>query len=83
MSEGMRYIRARKYKQATDDLMYSSTDCDFNLGSEDVRVASMVHGQVEVRRSSRASVVLTVRTITLGKGCYEVLKIRSCNPLDG
>jgi hypothetical protein len=82
ISEGMRYIRARKYKQAADELMYSSTDCDFNLSSEDVRVASMVYKQVAVRRSSRASVVSKVKTITLEKKCYELLKLRSFNPLD-
>ena len=68
--------------EAADELMYSSTDCDFNLSSEDVRVASMVYKQVEVRRSSRASVVSKVKTITLEKKCYELLKLRSFNPLD-
>jgi hypothetical protein len=82
ISEGMRYIRARKYKKGVDELMYSSTDCEFNLSSEDVRVPSMEYKDVEVRRSSRASVVSNVKTITLGRKCLELLKARSFNPLD-
>ena len=38
ISEGMRYLRAREYKKGVDDLMYISTDCEFSLSSEYVRV---------------------------------------------
>ena len=62
--------------------MYSSTDFEFNLSSEDVRVPSMEYKDVEVRRNSRASVVSNVKTITLGRKCLELLKLRSFNPLD-
>ena len=82
ISEGMQYIRARKYRRGVDELMYSSTDCEFNLSSEDVRVANMEHKPVEVRRSSRASVVSNVQTITLVRKSLEKLKNKCCNPLD-
>ena len=62
--------------------MYSSTDCEFNLSCEDVRVANMEHKPVEVRRSSRASVVSNVQTITLVRKSLEKLKNKCCNPLD-
>jgi hypothetical protein len=82
ISGGMQYIRARKFKRGADDLMYSSTDCEFNLSSEDVRAVSMAHERVEVRRSSRASVVSNVKTITLERRTLELLKARCWHPAD-
>ena len=81
ISKGMQYIRARKYRRSVDELMYSSTDCEFHLSSEDVRVANMKHKPVGVRRSSRASVVSNVQTITLDRESLGKLKTKCCNPL--
>jgi len=82
ISGGMRCIRARKFKRGADDLMYSSTDCEFNLSSEDIRAVSMAHERVEVRRSSRASVVSNVKTITLERRTLELLKTRCWSRAD-
>ena len=79
---GARYIRSRKCKKGADGLLYTTTDCEFNLSSEDVRVAEMQHSEVEARRSSRSSVVSNVKTFKLEPASIEKLKLRCWEPIN-
>ena len=78
---GMPYIRARKCKKGADGLLYWTNECEYNVGSEDVRVVGMEHEEVEVRRSSRASVASNVKTFRLTKDAVDKLKHRCWQPL--
>ena len=64
--------------------MYSTTECEFNMGSEDVRVVDMEHEEVKVRRSSRNAVASNVKTFTctMSKKALDKLKERCWQPLD-
>ena len=79
---GMPFIRARKCQKGTDGLIYSTTECEFNMGSEDVRVVDMEHEEVKVRRSSRNAVASNVKTFTMSKKALDKLKERCWQPLD-
>ena len=78
---GMPYARARKCKEGADGLLYCTTECGSNMGSEDVGVVEMEHEEVAVRRSSRASVTSNVETFRLSKGAVHKLKHRCWQPL--
>jgi hypothetical protein len=78
----MPFIRARKCQKGTEGLMYSTTECEFNMGSEDVRVVDMEHEEVKVRRSSRNAVASNVKTFTMSKKALDKLKERCWQPLD-
>ena len=78
---GMPYVRARKCKEGADGLLYCTTECEFNMSSEGVRVVEMEHEEVAVRRSSRASVTSNVKTFRLSKGAVHKLKHRCWQPL--
>ena len=56
--------------------MYSSTDLEFNLHSEDVRAINMKHSEVESRRSSRASTITTAKVHTFDEVEIEELKLK-------
>ena len=49
--------------------------------SEDVRFVDMKHSEIEVRRSSRASVVSATKVYDLDEGEIETLKQRCWEPL--
>ena len=62
--------------------MYSTTECElYNMSVEDVRFVNMKHSEVEVRRSSRQSVVSNVKTYELDESEIETLKARCWEPL--
>ena len=63
------------------ELMYSSTDLEFNLHSEDVRAINMKHSEVESRRSSRASTIMTAKVHTFDEVEIEELKLKCWKPL--
>jgi hypothetical protein len=77
----MPFIRARKCKKGDDGLIYCTTECEFNMGSEDVRVVDMEHKEMEVRRSSRNAVASNVKTFTMSKEGLDKLKERCWQPL--
>ena len=71
---------AKKLKKSASGIMYSTTDCEFNLSVEDVRFANMKHSEVEVRRSSRMSVVSNAKVFELDVEEIETLKLRCWAP---
>jgi hypothetical protein len=77
---GNEYIRARKYQKGATDLMYVSTDREFNLHSEDVRFVNLKHKEMQVRRSSRKTSVTNTKTIELDEVEMETLKSRCWRP---
>jgi hypothetical protein len=77
----MWYIRARKCKKGASSTMYTTTECEFNMGIEDVRFVDMKQSEIEVRRSSRASVVSAAKVYDLDEGEIETLKQRCWEPL--
>lgn len=78
----MGYIRARKLKKCKGGLVYTTTECEYNMGIEDVRFVDMKHSEIEVRRSSRASVVSNARTYELNEDEIETLKTRCWEPIN-
>ena len=66
MLTGDKYIRAKKLIRGATDLMYVTSEREYNLHSGDVRVINMKHKEVEVRKSSRKAVVLC----SVGKKTY-------------
>ena len=81
-SAGMHYIRARKMKRGATSVMYSTTECEFNMSAEDVRFVDMKHEEIEVRRSSRQSVVSAAKVFHLDGDEIETLKVRCWQPPD-
>jgi hypothetical protein len=57
------------------ELMYSSSEKEYNLHSEDVRVIDMKHKKVEVRRSNRQPIASNKVTILLDEGGLDELKL--------
>ena len=74
---GNKYIRARKYVKGPTELMYSSSEKEYNLHSEDVRAINMKHKKIEVRRSNRQPIASNKVTILLDEGELGELKL-SC-----
>ena len=74
---GNKYIRARKYVKGPTELMYSSSEKEYNLHSEDVRAINMEHKKFEVRRCNKQPVSPNKVTILLGGGELCKLKL-SC-----
>ena len=81
VSAGEKYVRCRKFRVGPTDCMYSSTDLEFNLHSEDVRFVDMQHKEVEQRRSPRRGVVSNSKVYNLEKTEIETLKGRCWKPL--
>ena len=79
---GTKYIRARKFVKGQSEVMYSSTDCEFNLHSEDVRVINMKHSEVKSRRSSRATTITTAKVCMFGEDEIGQLKLKCWKPLN-
>ena len=77
----MWYIRARKCKKGASGSMYTTTECEFNMSVEDVRFVDIKHSEIEVRRSTRASVVSSAKTYELDEDEVETLKHRCWEPL--
>lgn len=53
-AQGDKYIMARKLKKTALEGVYSISDMDFYLNSEDVRFVDMKHTEVERRQSQRS-----------------------------
>ena len=71
---GDRYIKARKLHRVSA-LVYTETDVIYYLNSEDVRVASMLGTEIELRRTSRVSLPQN-RRYGFNEGEVEKLKKR-------
>jgi hypothetical protein len=50
---GEKYIVARKLIKGSAALVYVTTEMEYNLHSEDVRIVNMKHSKVKVRKSTR------------------------------
>ena len=59
------------------ELMYSSSEKEYNLHSEDVRAINMKHKKIEVRRNNRQPIASNKVTILLDEGELGELKL-SC-----
>ena len=58
-------------------MMYSSSEKEYNLHSEDARAINMEHKKIEVRRSNRQPIASNKVTILLDEGGLGELKL-SC-----
>jgi hypothetical protein len=73
---GNKYIDARKLIRGATESMYVTTDLEYFLHSEDVRIASMKHSRVEVRKSSRSIASSTKEIHLFDEEEMQTLKIR-------
>ena len=79
---GERYIIARKLIKGATELQYVASDRQFYLNCEDVRVGSMKHSEVVVRRSSRATTMPTDKKIyEFDQQDVQKLKLACWDPL--
>ena len=79
---GNKYIRARKLVRGSTDLMYVTTERDYNLHAEDIRVINMKHKEVVARRSSRRGQTSNKKTFTFDEHELERLKCKCWQPLN-
>jgi hypothetical protein len=82
LSIGDKYIRARKLVRGPTDLMYITTERDYNLHAEDVRVINMKHKEVIARRSSRRAQTSNKKTYMFDERELEALKCKCWRPLN-
>ena len=78
---GDRYIIARKLVKGATELHYATSDRDYYLSSEDVRVSNMKHSEVVVRRSSRGVAATDKKTYEFDQQDMERLKLACWDPL--
>jgi hypothetical protein len=81
---GEKYIRAKKLIRGATDLMYVTTELEYNLHSEDVRVVSMSNSELVVRKSARQAVIASSagkKTYLLIEKELNVLKERCWTPM--
>ena len=74
---GDKYIMARKLQKTQIEGVYSVTDIQFYLNSEDVRFVDMKHEEVERRQSKRSQQLPTNKLHKLDTKQLESLK-KSC-----
>lgn len=85
MHTGDKYILARKLIKGPTELMYSISDREYYLNSEDVRVINMKHTEVhrQVRRSSRSAAISNSndrKTYEFNEQEIDKLRLRCWNP---
>ena len=73
---GEKYMDARKLIRGATELMYVTTDLVYYLHSEDVRITSMKHSKVEVRKSSRSMAPSNKEIHLFDEEEMQTLKIR-------
>jgi hypothetical protein len=78
---GDKYITARKLIRGATENMYVTTELEYFLNSEDVRVIDMKHSKLEVRKSARRVVASNKETFTFDDEELETLKKRCWQPL--
>ena len=78
---GDKYIMARKLQKTQIEGVYSVTDIQFYLNSEDVRFVDMKHGEVERRQSKRSQELPTSKLHKLDAKELDSLKKRCWNPM--
>ena len=78
---GEKYIRARKFQKGPTDTMYVSTDREYNLHSEDIRLINMKGKELVARRSSRSrQSVTSSKTYELDNGELDKLRTKCWRP---
>ena len=80
---GDKYILARKLIKGATELMYATSEREYYLNSEDVRVINMEHREIDVRRSARRvarSGVNDKKTYEFVESEIEKLKIGCWDP---
>ena len=78
---GDKYILARKLVKGATDLMYCTSEREYYLNSEDVRVINMKHKEVAVRRTARrVSSLSSKTTYEFDESEMEELKLGCWNP---
>ena len=78
---GEKHIRCRKFKKGPTECMYSTTELEFNLHSEDVGFVGMQHEKVERRNNSRRGVASGAKVYNLDCEEIEILKGRCLHPV--
>ena len=78
---GYKYIVARKLQKTQVEGVYSVTDIQFYLNSEDVRFVHMKHEEVERRQSKRSQELPTNKLHKLDAKGVDSLKKRCWNPM--
>jgi hypothetical protein len=68
--------------RGSTDLMYVTTERDYNLHAEDIRVINMKHKEVVARRSSRRGQTSNKKTFTFDEHELERLKFKCWQPLN-
>ena len=75
-------IRARKLLRGATDLLYTTSELEFNLNSEDVRLLHMKHSDVKVRRSARSKIQgNSMKTYLFDEHDMDILKARCWKPM--
>ena len=64
------------------DLMYVTTEREYNLHVEDVRVINMKHKEVVARRSSRTTQASNEKTFMFDEHEMDDLKLKCWQPLN-
>ena len=83
MSAGDKYIRARKFKKGPTDLMYVSTELEYNLNSEDLRFLDMSDKEVPVRmqrKGRRTGNATNAKRYEFSSSEIETLRARCWRP---
>ena len=81
---GDKYISARKMIRGPTEGIYITSEVDFYLNSEDVRVINVQHSEVPVRRSGRAlaRAASNKKTYSIDDEDIETLKNKCYKPLE-
>ena len=79
---GDKYIIARKLKKTAIEDVYSTTDLQFYLNSEDVRFVDMKFEEVQRKRSSRNQQVPGDKLLKLETKELGILRSRCWQPLN-
>ena len=80
ITAGEKYITTRKLIRGATENMYVTTELEFYLHSEDVRVINMQHSKIEVRRSSRQAQASNKESFLFNQTEIETLKSRCWDP---
>ena len=80
LDAGDKYIVAKKLVKGATELMYTISEREYYLNSEDVRVINMKHTEVDVRRSARRAATNNKKTYEFDEGEIEKLKIGCWDP---